>query len=303
MKINLSEKIVRYWSFFGYRIGVLEFVWNSPYPEIRTSHFLPMLNEVLSYLPTDLNPNKSSYSMFTNSILNYYLREDYSIYCAILLGISICRVTLVGSSKNQETNAEIEQLAKSALRMISDSVISDKEAVFEFLLANKDVFSNDIHKGIELLIDFSGSQLNRPSYNKTIDEQTPYVFISYSSLDIADACNLRTLLENNHIKCWMAPDSIPSGSDYGECIPAAIENCKLFLLVLSEKSQKSKWVPKELDCAITNNKIIIPFHTDNSQLQSAFNFRLTNVQRIEAYQKLDKAYLELVYRIKAIYEI
>lgn len=124
------------------------------------------------------------------------------------------------------------------------------------------------------------------------------VFISYSSIDYDAACTIRSVLENNSIRCWMAPESIPLGGDYSSAIPDAIENCIVFLLILSKNSQVSNWVPKELDLAITYNKSIIPFQIDNGMLTKPFNFRLTNIQRIEAFHNLENAYSKLLSQIK-----
>lgn len=101
----------------------------------------------------------------------------------------------------------------------------------------------------------------------------------------------------------MAPQSIPAGSDYASEIPKAIENCSTFILYLSEESQESKWVPKELDLAITCGKPIIPVHMDESALKAAFNFRLTNVQRIEAFGRYTDACNELIQQIYALWGI
>lgn len=125
------------------------------------------------------------------------------------------------------------------------------------------------------------------------------VFISYSSIDYETAMMIRNVLEENEIVCWMAPESIPMGGDYSNEIPEAIETCDAFLLVLSQKSQLSNWVPKELDLAITYNKPIIPFQIDNGIITKSFNFRLTNIQRIEALQDLDRSYRKLIERIKS----
>ncbi len=120
------------------------------------------------------------------------------------------------------------------------------------------------------------------------------VFISYSSKDMALADQLRAVLEENGIECWIAPRDIAPGMDYGEAIPVAIQKSKVFVLVLTEDSQASIWCTKELDTALTTGSIVVPFHADSSALAVAFNFRLTNVQRIEAYKRLEAAYGELV---------
>lgn len=126
------------------------------------------------------------------------------------------------------------------------------------------------------------------------------VFISYSSKEYDKALSLKKVLEANKIDCWMAPQSIPSGGDYIKEIPQAIKACDIFLLLLTEASQVSTWVPKELDTAINGGKIIIPFHADESALCDAFNFMLSNVQRIEAFNRLSDAYKQLVIYIKSI---
>lgn len=70
---------------------------------------------------------------------------------------------------------------------------------------------------------------------------------------------------------------------------AGNQNCSVFVLILSKNAQKSKWVPRELDQAINENKIVMPFDIDDCALQDDFNFYLTNVQRYNAYQNKSKA--------------
>lgn len=129
------------------------------------------------------------------------------------------------------------------------------------------------------------------------------LFLSYSSKDKEEVLCLKRMLTENGFSCWMAPYSIPPGSDYGCEIPPAIMECDVFILVLSAASQNSLWVPKEVDFAITNMKPIIPFQIDNKELIDAFNFRLSNIQRIEAYERVAEAYEVLVGRLLAMGEI
>ncbi len=126
------------------------------------------------------------------------------------------------------------------------------------------------------------------------------IFISYSSKEYEEAYKLKTVIENNGVSCWMAPQSIPAGSDYSSEIPSAIQNCEAFVLVLSTAAQNSVWVPKELDIALSCNKTVIPFHIDAADLIDSFNFRLSNVQRIEAFNRISDAYQQLICRLKAL---
>ena len=126
------------------------------------------------------------------------------------------------------------------------------------------------------------------------------VFISYSSKDSAFAYELKSMIESNGIECWMAPGSIPPGGSYAVEIPKAIKACNAFVLLLSENSQKSKWVPKEVDTALSYEKIVIPFHVDASDINEQFNFRLTDVQRVEAFNRRSEAYKEILNWLKTI---
>ena len=126
------------------------------------------------------------------------------------------------------------------------------------------------------------------------------IFISYKSEDFAQAQWLCSVLETNGLSCWMAPTSIPGGSNYAREIPQAIDNCKIFVLALTEQCQDSIWVPKELDRAINAGKIIMPFMLENCALTDDFNFYLSNVQRYEAYQNKAAAMERMLRDIHAL---
>jgi len=126
------------------------------------------------------------------------------------------------------------------------------------------------------------------------------VFISYSSKEYDVANIVRTTLTNNGITSWMAPESIPGGSNYMEVIPRAIADCKIFVLILSESSQKSKWVPKEIEQALNNNLIIIPFQIEKCEISKMFNFIIGNSQRIIAYMSLQENLRKLVDTINSL---
>lgn len=129
------------------------------------------------------------------------------------------------------------------------------------------------------------------------------VFISYKSEELEIADNVREVLEKNDISCWMAPYSISPGGDYATDIPIAINTCCVFVLILSEESQTSVWIPKELGVALSKGAIVIPFHIDQSTLTAAFDFSLQNIQRIEAYGRLSQAYEELISSINKVLSV
>ncbi len=124
------------------------------------------------------------------------------------------------------------------------------------------------------------------------------VFISYSSKDFDKVNNVKHILETNGITCWMAPQSIPAGSSYAKEIPTAIRNCKVFLLMITSKSQESQWVPKELSLALSEHKYVLPFVIEDCSLTDIFNFFLTDVQRYYAFEVRSDSLRELIERIR-----
>ncbi len=114
-------------------------------------------------------------------------------------------------------------------------------------------------------------------------ESEDIFFISYSTKDEIYAFGLKELLEKNGKQVWIAPDGIPSGTDYACAIPAALRISTRAIVVLSENSIDSQWVRKEVSCAINDNLRIDPVLVDGSSLQAlqqneAFKFLFENIQ-------------------------
>lgn len=126
------------------------------------------------------------------------------------------------------------------------------------------------------------------------------VFISYSTLDSNIALNIRKVLENDGIVCWMAPRDIPGGSNYTREIPQAIRNCKVFLLVLSKNAQASQWVLRELDAAANQRRYLLPVMIDKEPLRDEFDFLLSGAQRHPAYPASIHALRALSERVREI---
>lgn len=123
------------------------------------------------------------------------------------------------------------------------------------------------------------------------------IFISYKAEEFDYAKNVKIALEESGISCWMAPMSIKGGSSYASEIPKAIRSCKIFVLILSEKAQSSNWIPRELDQAINENKIVMPFMIENCTLKDEFAFYLSNVQRYNAYESKSDALEKMICEI------
>ena len=129
------------------------------------------------------------------------------------------------------------------------------------------------------------------------------VFISYSSKDERYIKKMTQKLEKMGITYWIAPDMIPAGSNYAREIPSAIQNCDIFLLVLSKASQQSIWVEKEIDSAIYYRKTIVPFQIDDSPMTDMFRFYLNNVQTIYCANRPKDAIEELKQRLRTLLKL
>lgn len=122
------------------------------------------------------------------------------------------------------------------------------------------------------------------------------VFISYSSKDSTTAQAICHELEDNYIRCWIAPRNIPVGSKYASVITEAIKSCKAVVLVFSEQSAISPWVESEINIAFSNRKPIIPYKIDRAHVEdySEFYLMLNNRHWIEAYPDFKTRFKELV---------
>lgn len=109
------------------------------------------------------------------------------------------------------------------------------------------------------------------------------VVISYSSKNKIVADGICHYLEENRIKCWIAPRDIPPGSNYGNVISDAIMNCRVVVLVYSQNSSVSRWVSGETNAAFSNGKPIVPFRIDDTQPVGAYFVMLNQTHWIDAY--------------------
>ncbi|MEN6327676.1 MAG: right-handed parallel beta-helix repeat-containing protein [Syntrophomonas sp.] len=101
------------------------------------------------------------------------------------------------------------------------------------------------------------------------------VFISYATLDkhIADA--VCATLESNKIECWMAPRDILPGVDFAESIINAIEQSRVFVLILSKNSSVSPHVLREINKAASNSTAILSFIIEEVTLSKSMEYYLS----------------------------
>ena len=131
-----------------------------------------------------------------------------------------------------------------------------------------------------------------------MSEKKHHVFISYSTIDTETAFSLLHVLEANGLKCWIAPRDIPQGAQWANEIDQAIQSSRVFVVIVSSNSIKSKQVPKEIALAITECEGIFPFRIDNSALQGGFRYYLSDYQFVDAVHQTEAKMQELANSIR-----
>src|ERR1700679_1539780 len=122
------------------------------------------------------------------------------------------------------------------------------------------------------------------------------VFISYSTSDQQMANTIWTFLKSKGISCWMAPDSILRGEEWGDSILRGSQNCKIMVLVFSQAANDSGPVRSEVDRSVNARKVLIPFRIQNVAPTGAMEFHIGRRHWLDAYQPPMERHLELLGR-------
>ncbi|PSN13460.1 hypothetical protein C7293_15885 [filamentous cyanobacterium CCT1] len=84
-----------------------------------------------------------------------------------------------------------------------------------------------------------------------------FIFISYSRQDQAYVSLLTQALESHHLPVWL-DDRIDYGTRWPRVIQDHLEQCQVFVVVMSPRSEESHWVQCELSLALELKKPIFP---------------------------------------------
>lgn len=129
-----------------------------------------------------------------------------------------------------------------------------------------------------------------------------YVFISYSTANQESADALRNLFSKHGYGTWMAPYDIPPGRKYAEVINKAIKGCDCFALLLTNQSQDSIWVAKEVERAVHYRKLLIPISLENVVLNDEFEFYISTDQIVPVKTiSTDSAEIQKILQTLSVY--
>ena len=125
------------------------------------------------------------------------------------------------------------------------------------------------------------------------------VYVCYDDKNQDIANKICSRLEKKHYNCWLKSRDVGVGNAIDEMMDA-INNSMLMVLVYSENSKNSNFVNTEVDFAFGENKPIIVYNIDGSNLDGALEFFLKNQPMIDAHPNPKDKFDELVDVVRQI---
>ena len=127
------------------------------------------------------------------------------------------------------------------------------------------------------------------------------IFVSYASQDRDVAFRIVGFLEEQGISCWVAPRDVPPGVEYGQAIINGIEQSRALVLILSDQSNDSMFVRKEVERAVSKTKPVLPVRIREVTPSGSLEFFISSAQWVDAWKSpMEQHLLPLVGAIKAI---
>ena len=108
------------------------------------------------------------------------------------------------------------------------------------------------------------------------------VFISHSATDKEIANRIASKLEGGEVPCWVAPRDIRPGDTWGGSILKAIQSSKLMVIIFSSKSNESQQVMREVELAVQNNVVVLPFRVEDVQPSNDMKYFLSATHWLDA---------------------
>jgi TIR domain-containing protein len=127
------------------------------------------------------------------------------------------------------------------------------------------------------------------------------IFVSYASPDRDVAFRIVGFLEEQGITCWVAPRDVPPGVEYGQAIINAIEQSRALVLILSDQSNDSQFVRKEVERAVSKTKPVLPVRIREVTPSGSLEFFISSAQWVDAWKSpMEQHLLPLVAAIRSM---
>lgn len=128
------------------------------------------------------------------------------------------------------------------------------------------------------------------------------VFISYSQQDETVANAIVAGLESDGIRCWITPRDVTPGDTGSNAIINAITGAQIMVIILSENSNQSKQVLREVERAVANDLILIPFRVEDMQPFGAMAYFLSSEHWLDAMTPPLEKHIQKLINIIRVYQ-
>jgi hypothetical protein len=129
------------------------------------------------------------------------------------------------------------------------------------------------------------------------DNEISYsAFISYANPDKAKAFEIAETLEQRGFRCWIAPRDVRAGQLYPDEIIRGIEQSRCLILVLSEAANKSVFVAREVERAVSRRKAVFPVRIEEVMPSRGLELLVSTVHWIDAWSGSMSAHMERLAR-------
>lgn len=126
-----------------------------------------------------------------------------------------------------------------------------------------------------------------------------YIFISHSSKDAKTAQDLCRYIEENGNDCFLAPRDIRPGCEYAAEIVEGVDRSDAVLLVLSNASNQSPHVLREVERAVTRSIPILVYKIEDVELTKSMEYFLMTHQWMNSKKNSYEDILENIEKLKA----
>jgi hypothetical protein len=127
------------------------------------------------------------------------------------------------------------------------------------------------------------------------------VFIRHSSKDKTVADAVCSVLEQEGIRCWIAPRDVLVGLSYGEAIIEAINGAKVMIIVFSSSANASPQIEREVERAVNRDIRIVQFRIEKVVPRQALEYFLSAPHWLDAFTPpLDRHLRVLADQVRAL---
>jgi hypothetical protein len=118
------------------------------------------------------------------------------------------------------------------------------------------------------------------------------VFISYSTKDKTVADAVCAKLESQKIRCWIAPRDVPAGQPFAASLVKAIRASSVIVLILSQGSNQSTHVLREVGEAVNSGIPILPLRIEDVNPTEELHYYIKSIHWLDAMSPPLERHLE-----------